>query len=310
MLRHGEPGFTVNTGAASAEVLRNACTEIVSAHDSDVCNLGSLVLPRFDSVRKFERAVRDAALFLTAGSVYSDVPYEKVAEVREKNRRLGLGLMGVHEFLMRRGVRYGTDDAFGLLDPYMRVYARALEFAIDHQDRLGLSRSIAAQAIAPNGTIGIAVETTPSGDPLFSDAESRTIKRAQPGGDVSVSTVIVDPVAKRLVASGVPTSDIEDAYSIDYDRRLAQQAYLQRYVDQSISSTVNIPHPVTDPLEVKRIGATLMRYLPDLRGVTFYPDGARSGQPRTPVDLDWALSLNGGAEVATDDSCINGVCGV
>ena len=74
---------------------------------------------RFTTPEQFGAAVRDAALFLTAGSVYSEVPYEKVAEVRDKNRRLGLGLIGVHEFLIKRGLRYGTDDAFEALEPYM-----------------------------------------------------------------------------------------------------------------------------------------------------------------------------------------------
>lgn len=310
MLRHGEPGFSVNTGKHRDEVLRNACTEIVSADDSDVCNLGSLVLPRFESLKDFEQAVRSATLFLTAGSVYSDVPYPKVAEIREKNRRLGLGLIGVHEFLLKHGVRYGTDDAFELLEPWMAVYDRALEFAIDHQDRLGLSHSVAAQAIAPNGTIGIVVESTPSGDPFFSVAEQRTIYEGVAGNGRMTARVVIDPVAARLAKEGVDTSLMEDAHSIDVDRRLAMQAYLQDHVDQAISSTVNLPAPVTDPQEISDIGSILLRYLPRLRGVTFYPDGALAGQPRVPVDLDWALSLNGQAELSTEDSCTTGVCGV
>jgi ribonucleoside-diphosphate reductase alpha chain len=81
MLKHGEPGFTVDRGDKRDEVLRNACTEITSADDSDVCNLGSLVLSRFDDPQQFGAAVRDAVLFLTAGTLYSDVPYAKVREV-------------------------------------------------------------------------------------------------------------------------------------------------------------------------------------------------------------------------------------
>src|SRR5581483_2052498 len=110
MIRHGEPGFTVDLGDRSNEVLRNACTEITSADDSDVCNLGSLVMPRFETLTEFSDVVGDAVGFLTGGSIYSDVPYERVAEVRELNRRLGLGLIGVHEFQVRRGARYGSDD--------------------------------------------------------------------------------------------------------------------------------------------------------------------------------------------------------
>jgi ribonucleoside-diphosphate reductase alpha chain len=84
MLQHGEPGFSVDTGDKWREKLRNACTEITSADDSDVCNLGSLVLSRFESPQRFENAVRDSVLFLTAGSEYSDVPYAKVARFESR----------------------------------------------------------------------------------------------------------------------------------------------------------------------------------------------------------------------------------
>lgn len=315
MLKHGEPGFTVDRGDKSDEVLRNACTEVTSADDSDVCNLGSLVLPRFHSPDQFESAVRDAVLFLTAGSVYSDVPYAKVAEVREKNRRLGLGIMGVHEFCMLNGVKYGSDDSFELLRPYMEGYARAREFANDWQDKAGISRSIGATAIAPNGTNGIVAETTPSSDSMFSAAEIREVKSAQPGRkDTFKRHVVIDPVAKRLVEKhGVDPADIEDAaiLSMFPERRLAMTAFLQGYTDHAISGTVNLPAPITDEVGLRSMGDTLMEFLPDMRGITFYPDGARAGQPRTPVDLAWALEQS---EVVLDSEIevcgLNGACGV
>lgn len=313
MLKHGEPGFTIDTGDKAGEVLRNACTEITSADDSDVCNLGSLVLPEFSSPHQFESAVRDAVLFLTAGSVYSHVPYDKVAEIRERNRRLGLGVIGLHEFLMKHGVRYGTDDAFELLEPYGEAYARALEFAWDWQDRAGLSRSVGATAVAPNGTIGILAGSTPSGDPMFSAAERRQVKIASVHGkDRYEEHVVVDPVAKRLVAEGVDPSIIEDAATLAMfpERRLAQQAFWQQYTDHAISSTVNLPY-VMEGQEASDFGRTMMEYLPRLRGITVYPDGARAGQPRTPVDLEWALNNEGVREGVTEEICVGGsACGV
>lgn len=315
MLKHGEPGFTVDTGDKKDEVLRNACTEVTSADDSDVCNLGSLVLPRFSTPEQFESACRDAVLFLTAGSVYSDVPYEKVAEVREKNRRLGLGIMGVHEFCMRHGVKYGSPESFEVLLPYAEGYARSLEFAVDWQDKAGISRSVGATAIAPNGTNGIVGETTPSSDSLFSAAEVREVRVAQPGRkDTFERHIIVDPVAKRLVEKhGVRPEDIEDAaiLSMFPERRLAMTAFLQSYTDHAISGTVNIPAPITDGVGLKVMGDTLMEYLPQLRGITFYPDGARAGQPRTPVDLSWALQQSNVVLDSEQEVCgLNGACGV
>lgn len=312
MVTTGEPGFSVDTGDHSDEVLRNACTEITSADDSDVCNLGSLVLPRFESPSEFGAAVRDATLFLTAGTLYSHLPYDKVHEIREKNRRLGLGLIGVHEFLLKRGVGYGTAEAFEVLDPYMVEYEKALGYAVDWQDALGISRSVAATAVAPNGTIGIVAESTPSGDPLFSAARKRVVKNAGPSGDSYETHVIVDPVAARLVKEGVDPDLIEDAYSLAYrpERRMDMQVYLQRYTDHAISSTLNLPYPITDGQEQLDFAATLYERLPYMRGVTAYPDGARAGQPLTSVPLAWALE-NEGITLATDEeTCVGGACGV
>jgi ribonucleoside-diphosphate reductase alpha chain len=312
MLAHGEPGFTIDTGRHSAEVLRNACTEITSADDSDVCNLGSLVLPRFDTPAEFGEGVRDAVMFLTAGSMYSHVPYAKVEEVRDTNRRLGLGLIGVHEFLMKHGVRYGSPEAFEVMEPYMDEYGRALEYANEGQAGFGISGSIGATAVAPNGTIGIIAESTPSGDPLFSAAERRSVVVASPHGNKHQQHVVVDPTAARLVREGVEPGMIEDAYSLSLqpERRLAQQAFMQRYTDHAISSTVNLAAPILHDEQINDFGQTLMHYLPELRGITCYPDGARAGQPRTPVDLAWAIDNVGTVFEAEEETCIGGVCGL
>lgn len=312
MLKHGEPGFTVDVGAHSGEVLRNACTEITSADDSDVCNLGSLVLSRFDKPAQFGAAVRDAVMFLTAGSIYSDMPYTKVGEVREQNRRLGLGLIGVHEFLMKHGVRYGTAEAFEVMAPYMDEYARALEYANEQQHALGISPSVGGTAIAPNGTIGIIAESTPSGDPLFSAAEKRNVVIATPHGNSHEQHIVVDPTAARLVREGIDPDLIEDAHSLSLmpERRLAQQAFMQDYTDHAISSTVNLAAPIVEGSEVAAFGNTLMKYLPRLRGITAYPDGARAGQPRSPVDLKWALENEGTVLEGNEETCVGGACGV
>lgn len=313
MVTTGEPGFSVDLGDKRDEILRNACTEITSADDSDVCNLGSLVLPKFHSPEQFGNAVRDAVLFLTAGSLYSDVSYDKVERVREQNRRLGLGVIGVHEFCMVHGVKYGTPESFEVLEPYMQEYDRALEYAHSWQDRLGISNSVAATAIAPNGTIGILAESTPSGDPLFSAARERVVITASPSGDVRTVHVVVDPVAKRLIDSGVPVADIEDAYSLALypERRLAMQAYLQSHVDQAVSSTINLPGPIRDPREQDDFGKTLLEFLPKLRGVTVYPDGARAGQPLKAIPLEYALDHEGETFLeSVEGTCKGAVCGV
>lgn len=308
MVTTAEPGFSVNYDNPR-ESLRNACTEITSEDDSDICNLGSLNLAAFDGADEFYEAVELATLFLLAGTVYSDLPHEEVYETREKNRRLGLGLMGVHEWLLKRGKRYGPD---GELGTWLELYQLSELHANTWADKLGLSRPLKTRAIAPNGTIGILAETTTSAEPIFAAAYKRRVRNANAKGDKVEFEYVVDPTAARLVAEGVDPNLIEDAYLLSYDveRRVAFQAWLQKYVDHGISSTVNLPHVMSDSMEQRWFGELLLEYLPKLRGITCYPDGSRGGQPLTAVPLEFALDKTGVRFEENEERCVGGACGV
>ena len=152
-LKTGEPGFSFNFGDKENETLRNACTEVTSEDDSDVCNLGSVNLGNIQSLDEFKSIVHLASKFLVCGTLRADLPYEKVYKVREKNRRLGLGIMGVHEWLLQRGHRYEVNEE---LKQWLAVYASESERAAnEHCDRFFISRPVAYRAIAPTGSIGI-----------------------------------------------------------------------------------------------------------------------------------------------------------
>lgn len=275
MLKTGEPGFHVNIDNAR-ESLRNPCGEVASEDDSDVCCLGSINLARVSSPAEMRRVVEVATAFLLAGTLYSDVPFARVAGVRTKNRRLGLGLMGLHEWLLQRGRRYApTPD----LHPWLDAYAESGTYARKYADEWSVSRPVKTRAVAPTGTIGIVAETTSGVEPLFCAA----YKRRWYQGDVRREEVVVDPTAKRAIeAWGVHPDDLEDAYSIRPVDRLGFQGWLQRWVDHCISSTVNLPAWGTakncaDTAESFK--STLLGHLPLLRGVTCYPDGSRGAQP-------------------------------
>lgn len=302
MLRTGEPGFSVDVGQDAGEDLRNACTEITSSDDSDICNLGSINLARVDSIEEFKELVELGTLFLMAGTLYSDVPYEKVKAVRNHNRRLGLGLMGIHEWLLARGKQYGPDEE---LAKWLEVYKTQSRAAADtiamHQ---GISRPVKVRAIAPNGTISIVAETTSSAEPLFCAAYKRRFR----DGEVHKFQYVVDPTAKRLVEKGVDPDSIEDAYTLaaDPERRVSFQAWLQQYVDHAISSTINLPAWGTEHNNASRVdafGHMLIKYLPHLRGITAYPDGARGGQPLNRVSYQEAVSGAGETFIEGSDVC-------
>lgn len=152
-MRTGEPGFSFNFFDKEHETLRNACTEVTSSDDSDVCNLGSVNLSRIGTIDEFADVVSLGTKFLLCGTLRADLPYDKIAKTREKNRRLGLGLMGIHEWLLQKGMRYEvTPELHQWLSVYRGVsddVSRAMA------DSLSISRPVANRAIAPTGTIGI-----------------------------------------------------------------------------------------------------------------------------------------------------------
>lgn len=307
MLTTAEPGFSINY-ENRRESLRNACTEICSEDDSDICNLGSLNMARFSTKEQFASAVKDATCYLLAGTVYSDLPHAEVYETREKNRRLGLGLMGVHEWLLKRGKKYGPDAELG---EWLEEYARATEYAHEFADKLGISRPVKTRAIAPNGTTGIVGETTTSGECMLCAAYMRRIRNAGVYGDTIQHEFVVDPTAKRLIDQGVDPATIEDAYTLshEFERRFEMQAWLQQYVDHGISSTINLPAVDAQTFTHEEFGETLYKYLPRMRGMTVYPDGARGGQPLTPVDVSYALEHQGVRFEENEERCVGGVCG-
>lgn len=286
----GEPGFSFNFGNKENETLRNACTEVTSEDDSDVCNLGSVNLGNISSLEEFRDVVTLAAKFLVCGTLRADLPYEKVYKVREKNRRLGLGLMGIHEWLLKKGKRYEVDDE---LRQWLEVYRNESErSAIEHCDRLYISRPVAYRAIAPTGSIGILASTTTGIEPLFAVAFKR---RFLTEGTKWKYQYVVDATADHIIReTGCDPDSIETALDLanDYERRIKFQADVQDYVDMSISSTINLPAWGTkgnSDADVRGFAETLAKFAPRLRGFTCYPDGSRGGQPLTAVSYEDAL---------------------
>ena len=317
-LRTAEPGFSFNFFEDESDTLRNACTEVVSADDSDVCNLGSINLGRIESIKEFSDIVELATKFLICGTLRADLPYAKVYETREKNRRLGLGIMGLHEWLIQRGFTYEvTPELHRWLSIYKGVSDKvSKEFA----DSLSVSRPVANRAIAPTGSIGILAGTTTGVEPLFAVAYKR---RYLTNGTKWKYQYVVDSAAQELIdIYGAYPENIESALDLadNYEQRIKFQADVQDYVDMSISSTINLP-PCGSKLNnedaVDKFADTLAKYVHRLRGFTCYPDGARGGQPLTVVPYKEAVDKLGTEfeeHVETHDICdisqTGGSCGV
>ena len=310
-LMTGEPGFSFNFGAKQNETLRNACTEITSEDDSDVCKLGSVNLASIDSIDEFKDVVRLASKFLVCGLIRAHLPYNKVEKVRQQNSRIGLGLMGVHEWLLQRGHKYGMCDEF---KSWLKVYRDESErSANEHCDRLFLNRPKGYRAIAPTGTISILAGTTSGVEPIYAVAYKR---RYLADGTKWKHQFMVDGTAEALISRGIKPEDIESAVDLaaDPERRIKFQFELQKYVDHAISSTLNLPAwgtELNNESKVKEFEAIVRKYAHGLRGLTVYPDGSRGGQPITSVAYEEANSKRGVIfEDNSDEQCLSGVCSI
>jgi ribonucleoside-diphosphate reductase alpha chain len=306
-MKTGEPGFSFNFGDKQLETLRNACTEVTSADDSDVCNLGSINMGNIDDIDEFADVVRLGSKFLVCGTLRADLPYDKVKRVREKNRRLGLGLMGMHEWLLKRNSKYEVTPE---LHEWLKVYRDESKSSADeHCERLYISKPAGYRAIAPTGTIGILAGTTTGIEPLFAVAYKR---RYLTDGTVWKYEYVIDSTAKRLIDDyGLNPDDIDTAYKLshDFERRIKFQADVQDYVDMSISSTINLPQwgsTGNSESDVQRFAEILSQYAPRLRGFTCYPDGSRGGQPLTEVPYSEAITNVGTIFVENDICDISG----
>jgi ribonucleoside-diphosphate reductase alpha chain len=311
MCKTGEPGHSYNFGPYANETLRNACTEFTSEDDSDVCNLGSVNMARTKDIVEFIDVVRLASKFLVCGGFRADLPYDKVRDVRQENRKIGLGLMGVHEWLLQRGYHYEINDE---LRKWLHLYKLESECISDHQsDKMGLNRPKRYRAIAPTGTIGILASTTTGIEPMYAVAYKR---RYLSNGTTWNHEFVVDATAESIIQEhDVDPTTIETSLSLseEPERRIKFQADVQEYVDMAISSTLNLPawgSPYNNIDTATGLAGTILKYAPKLRGLTVYPDGSRGGQPLTSVPYHEAKSKVGMKFFETEDKCKGGLCGI
>jgi len=290
-------------------LLVSNCTEVVSDEDSDCCNLGSVNLAKIANIEELKQLTRLAVKFLYLGTYRSWLPHEDFYTVREKSRRIGVGIMGLHEWCIRNGERYEPN---GELGKWLSSWASASDDeAVKFSKKMKGKRPVAVRAIAPTGTIGIIAETTTGIEPVNCVAYKR---RYLGNNGIWQVEYVIAPTVKRLLDESVISNpnEIEDATKLasSVERRMRMQAFIQAFVDQGIASTINLPEwgePGNN--NATQFAKILLEYLPKLRGITVYPDKARAGQPIVPIK--WETALKNQAQAKEDeDRCAGGVCGL
>jgi ribonucleoside-diphosphate reductase alpha chain len=296
----------------------NPCGEIPLL-PYEACTLGSINLahmlqPGRRNVeidwQKLTHTTRLGVRFLDDVVEISRYPIPEIERMSRGNRKIGLGVMGFAEMLVRLGISYDSPQAVETAERVMMCIARdaraasaalagergvfpnwrASVFAASGQ----AMRNATQTAIAPTGTIGIVAGTSAGIEPLFALAYRR---RHTLGGEVfqefnplleqsvrehglDVEQVLAQ-VADRGSLAGVPGAPerirrlFVTALEIPPERHLEIQAAFQRHVDNAVSKTVNLPQDASADT-VARVYRRAWEL--GLKGITVYRYGSKAAQ--------------------------------
>jgi ribonucleoside-diphosphate reductase alpha chain len=276
------------------------------------CNLGNINLSRFvkeDGTFDFEGL---AAVTKIATRFMDDIidynmdnhALDKIKKAVASDRRIGLGITGLADALVLMKIKYDSDAALEVVDRMMRVirdeaYRTSVEIAKEKGafplfDWEGYSRSKFVQAlpqdirdmikqhgirnstvltVPPVGTGSIVAQTSSGIEPIFCTSYRRRVKNHD--GDTFSEYKVYHPLVKQLFGDDEKLPDyVETAHQIDPYFRVKMQGVIQKYVDSSISSTVNLAEDVS----VETVADIYMTaYRAGLKGITVYREGSREG---------------------------------
>ena len=329
-------------------VSTNPCGEIWMQPYS-VCCLGAIVLPRFVTASKakdltnridwesLHDSVRLGVRFLDDVLDVTHYPIPEVEVESKATRRIGLGVMGLADMLVMLGLRYNSEEGRAFVDRVMSFiknasydtsadlavekgvfpeydaveflksgFVKTLKASVRAKIREKGMRNCAVLTIAPTGTTSMEQGVSSGIEPNFGGGWVRTYRN---GDGQLQKEIVVHPLFKQLVLAGEDTSHFLGADEIDPEDHLKMQIVCQKHVDNSISKTINLPHGAYTP---ERLSELYMQYLPQLKGITIYPEGSREDAPLRRISNEEATRhiLAGETTAAIDESCLDGVCGI
>lgn len=302
-----------NAEYCSPLVSTNPCAE-QPLPDGGCCNLGAINLERFVDaegnfmIDEFKETVTIATRFLDN---IVDYNLERHAlEIQKQNaindRRIGLGILGLGDMLVRMGIRYDSEDGLQTIDQVMEMfrntaYETSIQIGIkkgsfpnykwtgfkkskfiknlpksirENIEKNGI-RNSTITTVAPTGSGAIVARVTSGIEPIFETSYKRRVKRNEGYGKTFDEYTVYHPIIKKLFDNDKNLPDyIVTAYSIDPFFRVKIQGVIQKYVDSSISSTVNLAGDTS----VETVADIYMTaYHAGLKGITVYREGSREG---------------------------------
>ncbi len=281
----------------------------------EACNIGSINLLRMVKevdkgyeidYDKLEDTVRIAVKFLDNIIDVNRYPLPRIAEITRRNRKIGIGVMGLADLLIRIGIPYDSTEAVGLGGKIMRfIREKARERSAELAEERGVFpnfkgsiydkpggmrlRNATSTTIAPTGTLSIIAGCSSGIEPVYALSFTRNILD-------NTEFIEVNPLFKEIAKShninlekltGIESiqgkreipKEIRRLFKTTFDIapewHIRMQASFQRYTDNAVSKTVNFPSNATVD-DVREI--FVLAYREGCKGVTIYRSSSRPQQ--------------------------------
>ncbi|MEM2896443.1 MAG: vitamin B12-dependent ribonucleotide reductase [Candidatus Bathyarchaeia archaeon] len=279
------------------------------------CNLGSINLSRIVedgkiNWEKLKDIVRISVHFLDNVIDANKYPLKRIEEITKANRKIGLGVMGFADMLIKLGIPYDSDEALRKAEEVMEfIQKEALKKSVELAEIKGAFpnfkgslwekkgfkalRNATLTTIAPTGTISIIANCSSGIEPIFAICYIRNVmdntelvevhpifeKIAYERGFYSDELMM--EIAKKGSVKGLEKipEDLRrifvTAFDIAPEWHVKMQAAFQKYTDNAVSKTVNLPYDSTVS-DVEKV--FMLAYKLKCKGVTVYRYGSKREQ--------------------------------
>ncbi|WP_367138465.1 MULTISPECIES: ribonucleoside-triphosphate reductase, adenosylcobalamin-dependent [Streptomyces] len=340
MYVNGEPGFwneeLSNRDEPNLTVATNPCGE-QPLPEMGSCtlghvNLGALWKPDQES-RLFE-AHRLMVRYLIRAT-FGDITYPKQQRVMERDRRIGLGHLGVQWFANLNGLKFSEMPDSWMAGLLTALYEHVEETAQQYAREMRIPVPVKLTTIAPTGSVSKLSGVSEGLHPIYAKYFNRRIrfssidpkqieqlKNYEEQGyhvedcvyapftkvvTIPTEDTLIQEVNNAGINAGEADRVVECADDLSVEDMLAVQAFYQEhFVDSAISFTVNF-----DPNKVSKqaLRSALLKYMPDIKGTTVLPEGSYAQAPYeriTKEEFDAASAKESGDAVDVD--CAKGAC--
>ena len=302
-----------NAEYCSPLVSTNPCAE-QPLPDGGCCNLGAINLERFVDesgnfmIDEFKETVSIGTRFLDNVIDYNLDRHALDAQKENatNDRRIGLGILGLGDMLLKMGIKYDSEDALQTTDQIMKIFrdtsyetsnTLAQEKGVfpkydwsgyskskfvknlpkkirDNIRKTGI-RNSTITTVAPTGSGAIVARVTSGVEPIFATSYKRRVKKNDGYGKEFDEYKVYHPIIKKLFGTDESLPEyVVTAHNIDPFFRVKMQGVVQNYIDSSISSTVNL----AEDIKVETVADIYMTaYKSGLKGITVYREGSREG---------------------------------